>query len=108
MMQKNVVILDIDYVTYEEKPVIRLFSKAGDENVILIDDTFEPYLYVMADDIDECMAEIKDNIDVVRIEKHHILHRFVSILRPEVGVRRTIALIIFASGIAPDGSIGID
>jgi DNA polymerase I len=69
MMQKNVVILDIDYVTYEEKPVIRLFSKAGDENVILIDDTFEPYLYVMADDIDECIAEIKDNIDVVRIEK---------------------------------------
>ena len=43
-MQENVVILDIDYVTYEEKPVIRLFSKKGDENIILIDDTFEPYL----------------------------------------------------------------
>jgi DNA polymerase I len=34
-MEKNVVILDIDYVTYEDKPVIRLFSKNGDENVIL-------------------------------------------------------------------------
>lgn len=28
-MQRNVVILDIDYVTYEGKPVIRLFSKKG-------------------------------------------------------------------------------
>ena len=28
-MEKNVVILDIDYVTYEDKPVIRLFSKMG-------------------------------------------------------------------------------
>ena len=32
-MERNVVILDIDYVTYEDKPVIRLFSKAGDKNV---------------------------------------------------------------------------
>ena len=68
-MQRNVVILDIDYVTYEEKPVIRLFSKDGDKNIVLIDDTFEPYLYVMADDLDECIAEIEDNLDVVNIEK---------------------------------------
>ena len=68
-MQENVVILDIDYVTYEEKPVIRLFSKKGDENIILIDDTFEPYLYVMSDDVDECVSEIEDNIDIVRVEK---------------------------------------
>ncbi|MBR3156784.1 MAG: DNA polymerase, partial [Methanobrevibacter sp.] len=68
-MQENVVILDIDYVTYEEKPVIRLFSKKGDENIILIDDTFEPYLYVMSDDVDECVSEIEDNIDVVCVEK---------------------------------------
>ena len=68
-MQENVVILDIDYVTYEDKPVIRLFSKKGDENIILIDDTFEPYLYVMSDDIEECMSEIEDNIDVIRIER---------------------------------------
>ena len=27
MMQENVVILDIDYVTFDEKPVIRLFSR---------------------------------------------------------------------------------
>ncbi len=68
-MQRNVVILDIDYVTYENKSVIRLFSKDGDKNVILIDDTFEPYLYVMSDDSDKCIGEIQDNLDVVRIEK---------------------------------------
>ncbi len=55
-MQRNVVILDIDYVTYDDKPVIRLFSKDGDKNVILIDDTFDPYLYVISDDLDECIS----------------------------------------------------
>ena len=68
-MQRNVVILDIDYVTFEEKPVIRLFSKDGDKNIVLIDDTFEPYLYVMSDNLDECINEIEDNIDVVKVEK---------------------------------------
>ena len=68
-MQRNVVILDIDYVTHDEKPVIRLFSKDGDKNVVLLDDTFEPYLYVMSDDLDVCIEEIQDNLDVVRIEK---------------------------------------
>ena len=68
-MEKNVVILDIDYVTYEGKPIIRLFSKSGDKNIILIDDTFEPYLYVVPDDIDECISEIKDNPDVISVEK---------------------------------------
>ena len=68
-MERNVVILDIDYVTYEDKPVIRLFSKAGDKNVILLDDTFEPYLYVRAEDLDKAIEEINENLDVVRIEK---------------------------------------
>ena len=39
-MEREVVILDIDYISYEDKPVIRLFSKDGDKNVILIDDSF--------------------------------------------------------------------
>ena len=68
-MEKNVVILYIDYVTFEDKPVIRLFSKDGDKNVILLDDTFEPYLYVVSDDLDECIDEINENLDVVRMEK---------------------------------------
>ena len=83
-MQRNVVILDIDYVTYEDKPVIRLFSKENDKNIILIDDTFEPYLYVISDDIDDCIEEIKENIDVVRVEKvikkdFQIEHEFLKV-----------------------------
>ena len=68
-MQENVVILDIDYVTLDEKPVIRLFSKQGDKNVILLDDTFEPYLYVVSDEIDKCINEIQDNLEDVRAER---------------------------------------
>ena len=68
-MQENVVILDIDYVTHDDKPVIRLFSKKGDKNIVLLDNTFEPYLYVVSDEIDECMSEINSNLDVVRVEK---------------------------------------
>ena len=72
-MQRNVVILDIDYVTFEDKPVIRLFSKDGDKNIILLDDTFEPYLYVVSDNIEECIHEIKDNLDVVNAE--HVIKK---------------------------------
>ena len=81
-MEKNVVILDIDYVTYEDKPVIRLFSKDGDKNVILLDDTFEPYLYVVSDDVDRCMAEIEDNLDIVGVEK--IIKKDFNVLKDTV------------------------
>ncbi len=68
-MEKNVVILDIDYVTYENKPVIRLFSKEGDKNIVLLDETFEPYLYVIPEeDSDKCQQEILDNLDDVKIQ----------------------------------------
>ncbi len=29
---KNIILLDIDYITHEEKAVIRLFGKEKDEN----------------------------------------------------------------------------
>ena len=31
MVKRNIVLLDIDYITYDEKPVIRLFGKAKGE-----------------------------------------------------------------------------
>ncbi len=69
-MEKNVVILDIDYVTYENKPVIRLFSKDKDKNIVLLDDTFEPYLYVAPKDDDkECQKQILDTLNDVHIEE---------------------------------------
>ena len=69
-MEKNVVILDIDYVTYENKPVIRLFSKDKDKNIVLLDDTFEPYLYVAPKDDDkEWQKQILDTLDDEHIEE---------------------------------------
>lgn len=69
-MEREVVILDIDYVTNEEdKPVLRLFSKDHDKNVVLLDDSFEPYLYVLPrDDIEQTKKEILDEVEVVRVE----------------------------------------
>ena len=69
-MEENVVILDIDYVTYEDKPVIRLFSKKGDKNIVLLDETFEPYLYVVPeDDVKECQKQILESLDDVKIQE---------------------------------------
>ncbi len=70
-MEKEVVILDIDYVTYEEKPIIRLFSKDGDKNIILIDDSFEPYLFVSSDNPDDCIKDIENILDEIKVEKVH-------------------------------------
>ena len=44
------VLLDIDYITYDEKPVVRLFGKVtGDKSndLIALDDSFVPYLYII-------------------------------------------------------------
>lgn len=68
-MEKEVVILDIDYISYEDKPVIRLFSKDGDKNVVLIDDSFTPYLYVYSNNPDECITDLEELLEDVEIEK---------------------------------------
>lgn len=76
---KNIILLDIDYITHEEKAVIRLFGKEKDENgktgerkIIALDDTFEPYIYVIANDIEKCIKDI-ENLDfkLKKIEKVH-------------------------------------
>lgn len=69
-MEKNVVILDIDYVTYENKPVIRLFSKDKDKNIVLLDDSFEPYLYVAPkDNVKKCQEQILDTLDGIHLKR---------------------------------------
>ncbi len=68
-MEKEVTILDIDYISYEGKPVIRLFSKGNDKSVVLIDDSFKPYLYISTDTPDECMDDLNEVLDDVEIEK---------------------------------------
>ena len=78
MVRRNIVLLDIDYITYEEKPVIRLFGKVKGENshdLIALDDSFVPYLYVLpSGNIDKCVSDLKElkeeeEIDFTVIEK---------------------------------------
>ena len=62
-MKKNFVLLDIDYVTYEEKPLIRLFGKEKDtkKNIIALDDSFIPYFYIEPfNDIDICIDDLRN------------------------------------------------
>lgn len=68
-MDRNVVILDIDYVIQDEKPFIRLFSKDKNKNIVLIDDSFRPYLYVVPlEDIETTKKEINDNFENLELE----------------------------------------
>lgn len=74
MEKRKMIVTDIDYITYEDKPVIRLFGKIkGDkegQNIIALDGTFEPYLYVIPEgNIEECILQIEDEIEPIRIEK---------------------------------------
>ena len=72
------VLLDIDYITYDEKPVIRLFGKAKGEksnDLIALDDSFVPYLYALpSNDIDKCIKDLEElkseeEIDFKELEK---------------------------------------
>ncbi len=64
MVKRNIVLLDIDYITYEEKPVMRLFGKIKGEqsnDLIALDDSFIPYLYILpSGDIDKCIDDLKE------------------------------------------------
>ncbi|MCL2156741.1 MAG: DNA-directed DNA polymerase [Methanobrevibacter sp.] len=64
MEKRNIILLDIDYITKDEKAAVRLFGKIkGDEqgkNIIAIDESFEPYIYVISDDIKLCRREIEE------------------------------------------------
>lgn len=70
MVKRNIVILDIDYVSHEDKAVIRLFAKGENgKEIIVIDDSFEPYLYVEpAYGLEEAILDI-ETLDVLRIEE---------------------------------------
>lgn len=58
------VLLDIDYVTEKDKPVIRLFGKekgSDDVNhIIALDRTFEPYIYVIPQDMGGALEQLND------------------------------------------------
>ena len=67
MQTKKFVLLDIDYVTRNQEPVIRLFGKLMGENeeghIIVLDKSFKPYIYVIPSDphcITDCTHELSE------------------------------------------------
>jgi DNA polymerase I len=70
METKRFILLDIDYITRNSRPVIRLFGKIPDENrsIIVLDKNFKPYLYVLPIDVEECIDELTE-FELLKIEK---------------------------------------
>lgn len=71
METKTIVLNDIDYITRDEKPIIRLFGRDSktNENVIAYDTTFKPYLYILPNNLDECLVELRQlGIDDLELE----------------------------------------
>lgn len=71
METKKFVLLDIDYITEDDRAVVRLFGKLqGDEkgrSVIAVDKGFKPYIYVLPHDSEECVTDINE-MDVEGVE----------------------------------------
>lgn len=75
METKRFILLDIDYVTENGRPVVRLFGKEQGEDegrsIIALDRHFRPYIYVIPNgDIDDCIRQIHtldvDEVMIVR------------------------------------------
>jgi DNA polymerase I len=72
METKQFVLLDIDYITKNRIPVIRLFGKLIEENgegskIIALDRRFKPYIYIHPNNVDDCITEL--NILKLQAEK---------------------------------------
>lgn len=69
MERKKFVLLDIDYITRNHKPVIRLFGKLADgRSIIALDRNFKPYIYVQTHDVEKCKDELR-KLELKKIEK---------------------------------------
>lgn len=70
MVTMKMIITDIDYITKDETPVIRILGKTKNgEHIIALDETFEPYFYVLPkNDTETCIKEIKEEVEPVSIE----------------------------------------
>jgi len=66
------VLLDIDYITEDEKPVVRLFGREigeeGGKSIIVKDRAFKPYIYVEPYKPEICQTQIEE-LDVLMVEK---------------------------------------
>ena len=71
MQTKTILLNDIDYITRNDKPVIRLFGTdpESNQNIIAYDNSFVPYMYVLAYDLDECLNQLRElGLDNLELE----------------------------------------
>jgi DNA polymerase, archaea type len=85
METKKFLLLDLDYITKNSKPVIRLFGKLPDgRSIIALDRKFRPYIYVLPLDLAECIDELMDlglhNLEKIRKKDNGITKEFVKII----------------------------
>ncbi|GAB4308457.1 MAG: DNA polymerase PolB subunit 1 [Methanobacteriaceae archaeon] len=74
METKKFTLLDIDYITEDERPVVRLFGKMRGESenrsIIALDRKFKPYIYVIPEnknDFNDCIMDLRE-LDIQSIE----------------------------------------
>ncbi|MCC7553632.1 MAG: DNA-directed DNA polymerase [Methanobacteriaceae archaeon] len=66
-------ILDIDYITHKNKPVIRLFAKEINNDkqreIIALDESFEPYIYILpSNDSKDIEKDLEEDFDIINLE----------------------------------------
>ena len=72
METKEFVLLDIDYITKNHIAVVRLFGKLTGENngsIIALDRSFRPYIYVHPHDVDDCINELGELKQLLKVEE---------------------------------------
>jgi len=79
-------LLDIDYITRDEKALIRLFYKTDKGREIEEVTDFQPYFYVTSDDLEESRKEIEklENVKKVELVKKTEVNREIEILKVAV------------------------
>jgi len=78
-------LLDIDYVTRNSKPVIRLFGKLPDgRSIIAHDRKFKPYFYVLPNNLDSCLNELSElclfKVENIRKKDGGVIKNFLKII----------------------------
>ena len=89
METKKFTLLDIDYITEDEKPVVRLFGKIKGESknrtIIALDKKFKPYIYVIPEngtDFNDCIMDLNElNIESIEIVEKTDIKNKIEVLK---------------------------
>lgn len=75
-------LLDLDYVVENEKPVLRLFGRIGKKSAVVFYRGFQPYFYVLADDLEKAKKRIEK--EPMREEGREVLPLSVEIVEKKL------------------------